>query len=325
MTKFGSFVLVAPSIQVAVIREFVKEIEDFARSHFGDYEIIVVFTSEVALLSQGLSTLIEEFSNLMVIESSGKLSSTEASILALSQCIGDEIVLMEPDSGQVKALHTLLGAAPNTAMVLGYPHSKSKVSLRKRIGYALFSPLFRLVHGSGSAKQVPLFRVMKRDVLTQLLASANPELLLRHPGLAGASGVEVIHYIPSGTYRPTVTLWMEYSSAMQMLLGGSKLPLRAASFLGFLGAIANLVYAIYVVSIALVNSDIARGWASTSLQLSGMFFLVSLVLLLMSEYLLQLSPPSNFTRLLASPEFTGNQLNSRNIVTPENPHESKRD
>ena len=51
-----------------------------------------------------------------------------------------------------------------------------------------------------------------------------------------------------------------------------------------LGAFLNLLYACYVVIIFLLKPTVAAGWTTLSLQLSGMFFLVCLILAVLSEY-----------------------------------------
>jgi hypothetical protein len=95
---------------------------------------------------------------------------------------------------------------------------------------------------------------------------------------------------------------------MQMLLGGSKIPMRFASLLSIVGAVLNIVYAIYVVITAILGENIQNGWASTSLQLSAMFFLVCLVLFLISEYLLQLLPDREHSSTTYSTSFAGDSL-----------------
>ena len=59
--------------------------------------------------------------------------------------------------------------------------------------------------------------------------------------------------------------------------------MRLVTSLSLFGAIANVVYSIYVVSIGFFKTDVAPGWISLSLQQSGMFFLISLVLLVLGE------------------------------------------
>ncbi len=62
--------------------------------------------------------------------------------------------------------------------------------------------------------------------------------------------------------------------------------MRMVTSLSLFGAVANVLYSIYVVGISLFKVDVEPGWVSLSLQQSGMFFLISLVLLVLGEYIL---------------------------------------
>jgi hypothetical protein len=54
-----------------------------------------------------------------------------------------------------------------------------------------------------------------------------------------------------------------------------------------------LLYSVYVIAIGIFKSDVAPGWVSLSLQQSGMFLLISLVLLVLGEYILHMASLSN--------------------------------
>ncbi len=69
--------------------------------------------------------------------------------------------------------------------------------------------------------------------------------------------------------------------------------MRLVTTLSLFGAIANVVYSAYVIAIGLFKADVAPGWVTLSLQQSGMFFLISLVLLVLGEYILQMASLSN--------------------------------
>jgi hypothetical protein len=96
--------------------------------------------------------------------------------------------------------------------------------------------------------------------------------------------------------------------------------------LSLFGAVSNLVYSIYVIAIGLMKSNVAPGWVTLSLQQSGMFFLISLVLLVLGEYILQMARLSNEGPLYhVAQEFTSTvmtrrqKLNIEDVRLPE-PH-----
>jgi hypothetical protein len=85
--------------------------------------------------------------------------------------------------------------------------------------------------------------------------------------------------------------------------------MRLVTFLSLFGAIANFFYSFYVIIIAVAKDDIAPGWVSVSMQQSGMFLLISLVLLVLGEYLLHTSSLSTAGPLYhVAQEFTSSQM-----------------
>jgi hypothetical protein len=95
---------------------------------------------------------------------------------------------------------------------------------------------------------------------------------------------------------------MAVAKSFRLLLTGSALPLRVSSYLGFIGGIASVAYATYVVAIYLFKTNVEPGWTTLSLQSAGMMFIFSLQFLFLSEYLVQIlstSPPANRRQLVA--------------------------
>ena len=68
-------------------------------------------------------------------------------------------------------------------------------------------------------------------------------------------------------------------------MSNSTAPLRIVSAVALTGALLNLFYSVYVVVVAFTKSNVQPGWTTLSLQQSGMFFLISIVMFLLTEYL----------------------------------------
>ena len=94
--------------------------------------------------------------------------------------------------------------------------------------------------------------------------------------------------------------------------------MRLVTSLSLFGAAANLIYSFYVVGISLFKADVAPGWVSMSLQQSGMFFLMSLVLLVLGEYILHMASLSNEGPLYhVGQEFTSARMTRREKLNIE--------
>ena len=98
---------------------------------------------------------------------------------------------------------------------------------------------------------------------------------------------------------------------IRLLVATTRGPMRLVTLLCLFGAVANLLYCGYVIAVFLFKPDVAPGWVTLSLQQSGMFFLISLVLLVLGEYILQMAsfgsegPPYTIAQ-----EFTSAELSS---------------
>jgi membrane protein implicated in regulation of membrane protease activity len=68
----------------------------------------------------------------------------------------------------------------------------------------------------------------------------------------------------------------------------SKWPLRLLIVAAMIGATVNLLYSAYVVGVALFVGGVAEGWTSLSLQMATMFFIMFVILGLLSDYVLRL-------------------------------------
>ena len=76
---------------------------------------------------------------------------------------------------------------------------------------------------------------------------------------------------------------------MHLLVSASNMPIRIVTSLSLFGAIANVIYSFFVLVRGLLDTNVSPGWTSLSLQQSGMFFLISLVLLILGEYIIHMT------------------------------------
>jgi hypothetical protein len=114
---------------------------------------------------------------------------------------------------------------------------------------------------------------------------------------------------------------------IRLLVSTTHAPMRLVTGLSLFGAVANLLYSVYVVAIGILKTDVAPGWISMSLQQSGMFFLISLVLLVLGEYILHMANLSNEGPLYhVAQEFTSarmtrnEKLNIETVVSSSSEH-----
>jgi hypothetical protein len=133
-------------------------------------------------------------------------------------------------------------------------------------------------------------------VINFILQHPQPSVTYRHLPASGGFARANMEYSAAPIAGSVKRLGESIDRGMRLLVSTTHAPMRLVTSLSLFGAVANLVYSIYVVAVGIFKSDVAPGWISLSLQQSGMFFLISLVLLVLGEYILHMATLSNEDR-----------------------------
>ena len=141
----------------------------------------------------------------------------------------------------------------------------------------LFSMVYKWFNGINLAIEAPQYRVLSKSVVNFILQHPQPAITYRHLPATGGFARVNLHYSAAPKISQTKRLGESIDRGMRMLVSTTRAPMRLVTSLSLFGAVANLIYSIYVVAIGLFKTDVAPGWISLSLQQSGMFFLISLV------------------------------------------------
>ena len=128
-----------------------------------------------------------------------------------------------------------------------------------------------------------------------LYVAGRPDAELRLRARAVGTGfpalVVPLPHNPAQAAQPIRHSW---SKGLGLLLSVSTMPLRGASYAAALGGGLSSLYSLYVFTVFLFQKNVAAGWTTLSLQLASMMFVFSIVLLFISEYVIQIhsaSPP----------------------------------
>lgn len=288
---------------VFILRNQANEIEDILSkatesisSVVADYELIVVDNASndnsVAVLKQ--VTSIAGLANVQVYTLTKEVDSDTAAWVGLENALGDFVAVIDPVHDDVMFIQDMLKQAVSGAdVVFATNTNKKNHNLLYRGAHGIFNSLFYRFNGVDLGKDAPTFRILSKRVINFILQHPQPHISYRHlPATGGFSKVRLT-YSHSSDAPEHKRLWDSVDRGMQLLVSTTRAPMRLVTTLSMFGAAANLVYSIYVVAIAIFKSDVAPGWVSFSLQQSGMFFLLSLVLLVLGEYILHMARLSN--------------------------------
>lgn len=291
-----------------------------------DYELIIVDNAsndESINILKGLAGE-DGLPNLQVYALTKEVDTDTAAWAGLENALGDFVAVVDPFADDMSFLPTMLEqAVRGTDVVFATNQQRQPQGIVYGGAFTIFNRLFRWFSGVDLAREAPHYRIISKRVVNFILQHAQPALTYRH--LPATGGFARVNLTYSSSPRATrhKSLGDSIDRGMRMLVSTTRAPMRLVTALSLFGAVANLLYSCYVVTVALFKSDVAPGWISLSLQQSGMFFLISLVLLVLGEYILNVATASNEGPLYhVGQEFTSarmtrhEKLNIESVAPP---------
>ncbi len=286
-----------------------------------DYELVVVDNASDDHSVARLKELTGEggHPNLQVYALTKQVDADTAAWVGLENALGDHVAVLDMEGDDAHFLPTMLQQTQKGAdVVFATPRGHRGGSPIYRLAAAAFHWLYQRCNGVHLAREAPRYRMLSRRVIQFILQHPQPSLAYRHlPATGGFARVHVEVEAPAGR-RQSEGLWAGCSRGIRLLIAGTAAPMRWVSGLSLTCALLNLVYSFYVIGVAFFKPDVAPGWITLSLQQSGMFFLLSLVLMMLGEYVAHLvgttgsGPPYHVGQ-----EFTSMRLTRRDRLNVE--------
>jgi hypothetical protein len=133
-------------------------------------------------------------------------------------------------------------------------------------------------------------RGYSRPALDAWLPRRDRDRVLRMlPSISGYPST-VLHYASGSRTRQGAAT--STRQVLRSIFYASSRPLRLAVGIALAASLVNMLYALYVVGVGMFSGAVA-GWTSMSLQMSLMFFLLSVVIAIMAEFMFQSNETAN--------------------------------
>ncbi len=298
MAQFPLFLSV-----VLVVRNQAKRLEALLREATAiiaplasDYELIIVdnaSTDQSTAIFQKL-TAESGLPNLQVYILSRQINSTAASWAGLENALGDYVAVIDPLIDDIRFLPEMMQKTADGAdIVFARNEHQPKKSLAYRLAASAFNILCRLLGHGHLAKTQPEFRILSRNIVNFILQHARPEVAYRHLQSVSGFVAEHLTYKTPLEGRHKKTLRDSMDRGISLLVSATHGPMRLVAIFCLFGASMNLLYSVYIVAVWVFQKEVAPGWVTLSLQQSGMFFLISITLLVLSEYILYIGSLSS--------------------------------
>jgi len=308
---------------VFVVRNQSNDIEkilsvatEFTSSLVSDCELIIVDNASDDQSVAVLKRLTGEngLPNLQIYALTKEVDFDTASLVGLENALGDFVAFIDPLVDDLAFLPKMLDkAVSGVDVIFANNAQKPPQSLLYRISSAVFNYFYKLLSDIHLAKEAPQYRVLSKRVINYILQHSQPAMTYRHLPATGGFARINLNYTATPKTSHTKGLSDSIDRGIRLLVSTTRAPMRLVTILCLFGASANFLYSIYVVIVALFRPGIAAGWASLSLQQSGMFFLISIVLLVLSEYILHVVNISN----QGPPYHVGQEFTSERVTWQE--------
>lgn len=288
-----------------------------------DYELIVVDNASDDESVAILKRLTEEngLPNLQIYALTKEVDADTASWVGLENALGDFVCVVDPLADDLGFLPVMLDkAVSGVDVVFASNAQKVEQGLFYRGADSVFNTLYKILNGVHLAKEAPQYRVLSKRVVNFILQHPQPAMTYRHLPATGGFARVNLRYSATPKVSHTKRLGESLDRGMRLLVSTTRAPMRVVTTLSLFGAVSNLVYSGYVVAVGALKADVAPGWISLSLQQSGMFFLISLVLLVLGEYIVHIARLSNEGPLYhVAQEFTSARMTHREKLNIEEP------
>ena len=289
MTPYATFVSVVVPIEngAGYVADFVRDCLAVLRTNYRDAELIIVDDASTDATAATVDELLAGSPEVRLVRLARRFGPDVATVAGLDSAIGDTIVIMRADRdppGEIPEFVRRAQAGPG--VVTGVARPKVGESVVTRLLRGTFHAYTNRVLGLEFPRYGTTFQALSRAAATAVtrVRAKRPTF----PVLASQVGYGGITYAYTPSDRAgggaELGLLAKVDRGLTVLVSSSISPLRMVSYLGVGVALLNLIYAGYVVAVALLKPHVAEGWTTLSLQISGMFFFVFLVLVVVCEY-----------------------------------------
>ncbi len=270
---------------------YVKEVHEVLARTYADFEVLIV--TDVAFHPQGrLVSLLSELECVRMIHLSRKVSDDVALTAGLELSIGDYVVALSPLRTPSQVIPDLVRRARlGTHIVLGVPVGDMVVDgWLYQFCQSMFRRMSLYMFGTdlpGLNADTFVFSRKAVHALTHIKQKSR-HLAVLLPEMGFPWQVATYEPMTEGSTKIRRPLLRSIRRGLSVMIEGSTLPLRLVGVTGLLGSLLSISYAVYVLIINLIRNDVVEGWTTLSLQISGLLFLVFVMLALLGEYMVRI-------------------------------------
>ena len=278
-------VVVTPRHHVDNPTDYYRALSGALMEKYANYEIIFIDNSLDGEHIIPIISLLDQLPCMRIVRLSRSYAYDTALMAGIEAAIGDYVVLTDSCLDPINDIHEVVSLNKKYDIVQGV----ADISERKMLDSSRWRKLFywynRKYLGIDVPVQATYFTSLSRRAIRAVAATSRQEVHIRQ--ILKTVGYSYVEYVYKTKEDPTRTTSFRTGIAEALSIVGSHSthPLRVMSVVGTLASALNLIYAGYVVVVAIFEKNVAAGWTTMSLQLSAMFFILFLFMAILSEYI----------------------------------------
>lgn len=290
MTTANSFIsVVAPLHNDAdIIESFIVALTYTLARTYTHYEIILVDDGSTDATVARVTELLQHVQCIRLLQLTRTFGQEIAIAAGLDSVIGDYVVVILPESDPPELIPQMVQQSHRgSGIVFGVAQQRPAEPLLRRLAVWLFYWYCNRVLDLNILPNTTHFRVLSRPAVNAVIQIKDRMRYLH------TLGAYIGYTNQSFDYRPvyrrarprTKSFWESANLALNIIVANSTQPLRMVSRLGFVAGALNVLYMGYIAAIYLFKQQVAEGWVTQSMQNAVMFFLLFLMLTVLSEYI----------------------------------------
>ncbi len=274
-----------------LLRDFVVRAVAALEASCDHFELILLDDHSTDRTPLAVGGLLERYPGLRSIRLARRSGEEVAATAGLDAAIGDYVVVLRARFDPPEAIADMIALVVREGgTVLGVTATPAEQGWLFRSCRRLFYRTVGLLLRARVPADSTGFCVLARAVVNTISRTRSKSRHLRLLACTLGYPVSLYRYelarpAPEQRRRP---LLGAFQDALRILVSSSQTPLRLVSALGILAGSLNLCYVLYVLAIYFFKKEVAPGWVTLSLQLAAMFFFVFLILVSLSEYVVQI-------------------------------------
>lgn len=269
-----------------IIDGFVDALSSVLEANFAFYEVLLVDNYSADRTPDLIRAKQAGTPNVRLVRLSRIYSSETALTAALDNSIGDFVIVLEPRYDSVSLVPQLVEHAQSGYdIVVVRQDSERRYSLLDRVvGGAAYKVAGRII-GQPITLQESRYRCYSRRAVNAIAQIRNKRRYLKYINSMIGFSQSYIEAPPDLETPPKPVERLEtVSLIIDMIVSYSGSPLRGTSLLALSASLLSLLYLGYIFFVTIARDDLVEGWLTTNIVMTVMFFMLFLVLAVLSEY-----------------------------------------